>query len=486
MDWVIVGRLLFVLFLCFGLAQSNFVQSELCKKCKCTNSAENSTRIDVNCTEIVLDGNVLYQNGSWLDDKNLSVPFARVLLKGAQVGDILTPLPPSSLSYLDLSRNGINKINVECFAELQSMETLILSDNNLNVLKPGVLKGKRMDGEDYPLRSLKTLKLDMNDLHTLDQDLFMHVEEVLEVLDLSYNPFKVFDLQTTVAIGSIIYLKELYLRFTHVKELPAHFLHTPRHLKLLDLSGNYFSEIPKGLSEAQVLQTLYFNNNPIVNISTESEFPNISTLNVLHLCYNMELESIGARALSKLENLVELHICNNIKLSQIDPAALSRVEVETELWPPLKKLYLQDNKLTSLDSHLVLRWDHLEYLDLRYNPWTCECENQWIADILMPIYIKINETLAKEMKCGAPIEMKGHTFYKEHMGNKSMRCLDRYGNRPERDGTILIGVLIGLLLGIPLVLFFIFAYQRNWFGFFDSGPATYSRQFYRRTRSDEL
>ncbi|KAB0791581.1 hypothetical protein PPYR_03381 [Photinus pyralis] len=481
MDWVMVSRYLFVLG-CLALAHSN-AQSELCNKCKCKNSAK---RIDVDCSEIALDAKVLYQNRSWLDEKNHSIPYARVLLKGAQVGDLLTPFPPSNLSYLDLSRNGINKIKVECFAELQNMETLILSDNNLNVLKPGVLKGKRMDGEDYPLRSLKTLKLDMNDLHTLDQDLFMHVEEILEVLDLSYNPFKVFDLQTTVAIGGIIYLKELYLRFTHVKQLPDHFLHTPRHLKLLDLSGNDFTEIPQGLADAQVLETLYFNNNPIVNITTDSAFPNISTLKVLHLCYNIELESIGARALSNLEHLVELHICNNIKLSHIDPAALSRVEVETELWPPLKKLYLEDNKLASLDSHLVLHWDHLDQLDLRYNPWTCECENQWIVDTLMPIYVKINETIAKEMKCGAPIEMVDHTFYKEHMGNKSMRCLDRYGNRPERDGTILIGVLIGLLLGIPLVLFFIFAYQRKWFGFFDSGPAAYSRQFYRRTRADEI
>lgn len=482
-----MGRLNFLMMLvmCFGLSQS---ENKLCQRCKCTKSNVNETKIDVDCTDTSEVHDILYQQSSWINENNITVPYARVILKGSKLGDIVTPFLPSTLTHLDLSRNGINNIKVECFAELQNMDTLILSDNNINLLKPDVFKGKRLDGENYPLRSLKTLKLDTNDLHTLDQDVFEHVEQILEVLDLSYNPFKVLDLQTAIAIGSIIYLKELYLRFTHIKELPDHFLHTPRHLKLLDLSGNNFRKIPTGLSEAQVLETLYFNNNPIVNITTESAFPNISTLKVLYLCYNIELEEIGAKALSSLENLVELHICNNIKLNHIDPAALSRVEgdSESEVWPPLKKLYLEDNKLASLDLHLVLHWDHLKELDLRYNPWTCECENQWIVDTLMPIYVKINETLAKEMKCGAPVEMEGLTFYDEYVANKSMRCLDYYDNRPERDGTVLIVVLIGLLLGIPLVLFIIFAYQRKWFGFFDSGPAAYSRQFYRRTRSDEL
>lgn len=58
---------------------------------------------------------------------------------------------------------------------------------------------------------------------------------------------------------------------------------------------------------------------------------------------------------------------------------------------------MQNNKLTSLDRHLILKWDGLIEMDLRENPWTCECENQWLVDELMPAYIKINETMAKEM-----------------------------------------------------------------------------------------
>lgn len=126
-----------------------------------------------------------------------------------------------------------------------------------------------MDGDNYPLRSLKILKLDNNKLHTLDQDLFEHIQERLEVLDLSYNPFKVLDQQTTIAIGSIIYLKELYLGFTNIKKLPEHFLHTPKYLKVLDLSGNNFVEVPEMLNDSHALEVLYFNNNPITNLTKD-------------------------------------------------------------------------------------------------------------------------------------------------------------------------------------------------------------------------
>lgn len=438
------------------------------------------------CANKVIFANFYYDKTTWLDGNGNPFPFGKVTLRGCDLGDLINQFYPSNLTELDLSDNFIRNINSSYFANLQNMVVLDLSRNNIETLKPGVFKGKRMDGDDYPLQSLTTLKLSNNKIHTLDADLFEHIEQRLEVLDLSYNPLKVIDHQTIVAIGSIIYLKELNLAFTKIQKLPDHFLHTPKYLKVLDLSGNNFMEVPDGLSESHELEVLYFNNNPIRNITAENSFPNVSTLKVLYMCEMIDLECLGARSLSKLVSLEELHVCNNLKLTHIDPAALSRVDVESEIWPPLKKLYLEDNELPTLDMHFVLHWERLTELDLRYNPWTCECENQWFVDELMPMYLKINASIAKSLKCGAPVEMEGKTFYEEYIGNKTMRCLDMYGNRPERDATILIGILVGLLIGIPLVLFIIFAYQKHWFGVFDSSPASYSRQFYSRTRSDEL
>lgn len=99
--------------------------------------------------------------------------------------------------------------------------------------------------------------------------------------------------------------------------------------------------------------------------------------------------------------------------------------------------------------------------------------------------MKLNETQAKEVICSAPVEMEGKTLYNLTNDKIDMRCLDLYGNRPERDGAVLIGILTGLLIGIPLVLFILYASQRNWFGLFDNSPAAYSRQFYSHTSVDD-
>lgn len=69
-----------------------------------------------------------------------------------------------------------------------------------------VLQGLRLDARDYPLKAMKIFRVAHNQLHTLNQDLFEHLDN-LEVLDISYNPFTVIDQPTLIAISSLPYLK---------------------------------------------------------------------------------------------------------------------------------------------------------------------------------------------------------------------------------------------------------------------------------------
>lgn len=65
--------------------------------------------------------------------------------------------------------------------------------------------------------------------------------------------------------------------------------------------------------------------------------------------------------------------------------------------------------------------------------------------------------------------------------NGSMRCLDKYGNHPERDAQILIALLLGICIGIPLTLIFLIFYKRGCFGLVRTrGPADFSRAYYQR------
>lgn len=125
----------------------------------------------------------------------------------------------------------------------------------------------------------------------------------------------------------------------------------------------------------------------------------MESLATLHLSNIPQLQYIGPGSLNGLQQLKELHISDNINLKEIDGAALTRREegAENEIWPPISKVDLHNNKLSTLDRHLIVKWEGLTDLDLRGNQFSCDCSNQWIFDVLMPIYVGINLTQAKEL-----------------------------------------------------------------------------------------
>lgn len=109
--------------------------------------------------------------------------------------------------------------------------------------------------------------------------------------------------------------------------------------------------------------------------------------------------------------------------------------------------------------------------------------------------------------------MAGKTFHEILKKGTQMRCLDYYGRHPERDGPILVGILIGkfavsifsifssfdtvkflqkkknefwnflgVLIGIPISMAIILLYKRGCFGIFGykPHPNDYTRAFYKR------
>ena len=87
-----------------------------------------------------------------------------------------------------------------------------------------------------------------------------------------------------------------------------------------------------------------------------------------------------------------------------------------------------------------------------------------------------NET--QSLKCAAPPEHLNETLIS--LSNRQLRCLDRYGARPERDAAILVGLLVGVLLAVPCALAFLVLYRRGFFFCGPQGPASFSRAFYKR------
>lgn len=66
---------------------------------------------------------------------------------------------------------------------------------------------------------MRVLNLASNVLHWLHQSVFEHLAD-LKVLNLSDNPFGVFDYRTSIAISSLSYLEELDISYCKLREVP--------------------------------------------------------------------------------------------------------------------------------------------------------------------------------------------------------------------------------------------------------------------------
>lgn len=105
-------------------------------------------------------------------------------------------------------------------------------------------------------------------------------------------------------------------------------------------------------------------------------------------------------------------------------------------------------------------------------------------NVLLPTYGK--RLMGEEMNtlaCAAPPEHEGENL--TSLFNRSLRCLDLYNARPEKDAMILVGILIGILFAIPVCLTTFIFWRRGFFFCGSSGPASFSRAFYKRTMNDD-
>ncbi|KAK4878751.1 hypothetical protein RN001_011257 [Aquatica leii] len=217
----------------------------------------------------------------------------------------------------------------------------------------------------FPLRALRKLDLEYNELHTLNADTFEHIDE-LEELSLSHNPFKTIDAQSVQAITSLTFLKTLNLAYAQLKTLPEYFLHAPKRLNTLDLSGNLFEAVPSALQHSTV--TTFFSSN---------------TLTRLYLERMPFLSRIAKMAFAESPKISELYLSNNRKLSVVEKDAflignekeylpITKGSYEKSLYFPLRalrKLDLEYNELHTLNADTFEHIDELEELSLSHNPF---------------------------------------------------------------------------------------------------------------------
>lgn len=453
----------------------------LCSPCKC-----DAAKKVFDCSSAKLYK--LFNMSDWLSLNESGVATETMLLDHNGLSSV-PEFPQLDVKVLDLSHNNISAIAKKAFFGLSNLEVLDLSYNMLTSksLIPEIFEGSYNPDEYLPMEKLRVLRLGNNQLHSLDQDLFEHLPNLVE-LSLVSNVFKVIDQLTETAIASVKTLRSLDLSYMELLEIPEYIFNAPQELQYLNLTGNLLSTIPEALNFAGNLKWLSLDENPIENIQGDHVFPTLKSLEYLSLSYITPLKVIGRGAFSKLEALQEVHICNNPEFTYFHAEAFVREDPDDpvrKIWPQVKKLYLHNNNLSTLDPQMLARWDVMEIVDIRVNPWDCDCHNQWLVETLLPLIEKTTPEIMNNVVCATPKQMAGTSMIELEQKHSQMRCVDKYGNNPQNDGALLIGLLIGLLAGIPLTAALIMIYKRGCFGLVRHGPADFSRAFYSRATNDD-
>ncbi|KAH8287970.1 hypothetical protein KR018_011380, partial [Drosophila ironensis] len=444
--------------------------SELCKKCLC--DVETSlldcnerlkTWLSTDDWEVLTNGDVVFKTLK-LEHNNLtSVPI----------------IPAYDVENLFLGFNQIESIEIAAFQNLSKLATLDLSHNKLDTksLVPDVFKGPYSPSDYKPLTSLKSLNLGYNDLHSLDADIFEHIPQ-LEELVLCANPFQMINKNAEVAISGLAYLKTLDISYLEISELPETVLHGPRDLSTLLAAGNLFKNLPDGLEYAQNLEHLVLNENPIEDLVGDNVFPAMTNLKYLSMTFLPELFKIGPGAFSELQNLTELILSDNKFLIEIDEQALSKNLTGGRYldYPPLEHLYLNNCNLTVLPRPLLVRWDKLKILDLRFNPWNCDNTNDYLINELIRDINKVTPMMAKNVQCGSPETLKEVELLR--VGNEHL--VQNTGG-----SLVWIGLLIVLLIAVPTIVGAYAIKKRGCYGRFRRNDSVANRALYNRTSFNE-
>lgn len=303
-----------------------------------------------------------------------------------------------SLERLDLSDNHISEIEDKAFSSLKLLHYLDLSGNQLVVFPANTFA---------PLPTLKTLKVSSNEgfgrimgrdaVNSSLANLYLHlgVTSDLERLEMERCNLTKINLMNG---GGLRYLNLGFNEFVDLKKLEI-----PGTVEKLDLSGNPLRELT-----SDSLRHVY---NVTELILEDMPFLGRIEAYAIHFPYLHRLSLEGSK-----------------NLSFFHPDAVNS---------KLKILNLRGCNLRTLNESMTEIIDNLDELHLDGNPFTCDCDLQWLKNVDLEIHLR----------CNKPDEFYGKLL--EELDEGDMKCskMSRFMMKLV-NSLILLALLVGCSIAI--------------------------------------
>ncbi|TNN89702.1 Toll-like receptor 3 [Liparis tanakae] len=269
-------------------------------------------------------------------------------------------LKETNLTFLDLSRNDMEKIEGGAFSWLSRLHTLILTDNGIKLLTNDTFKGlnslrslqltkalvKRHSTpiiEDFsfrPLIALESLILQRTAIHDITENTFTGLSSLRE-LDMSWSScasLRNINNKTLVSLSGSPLLK-------------------------LNLTGTAIARInPGSFFFLRNLTTLLLDFNFIKQTLTGEEFEGLNRVEELHMSNNHQTVNLSSRSFVNVPDLRLLNLGRSLKAEavNIDPSPF-------RLLLKLTVLDLSNNNIANFRENMLEGLVNLKVLSLQHN-----------------------------------------------------------------------------------------------------------------------
>ncbi|XP_050072365.1 leucine-rich repeat neuronal protein 1-like, partial [Anopheles maculipalpis] len=422
-----IGQLLSLVASLVHVLSEPLTSAKVCQYMQCTERGTDDSLLSLRFNNTMWrifnqQPNSAFEFNSWnwaeLDSLVEEHRTFEVIFNGLEIPHVDIAQGHESVTVLNLDYNLITTVELEAFASFKSLMTLSLRGNMMTTVHDFVYHPNKLQHLDlsnnliHDIKGLKTftlsqlthLNLSYNSIESVRTELSKL--EALESLDLSYNSIKKGD--KPIILPKMLRrlllhhneltawpfdslpdtLEDLSLGFNQIdstKEAPdvrkldlssnrlASFCNDCFPLlEELDLSSNYFEEVPKFSNQMGSLRKVSFNRMPNLRSIDKSAFEGVEHLHELEISFCPRLVTIESHTFTSLKQLERLDLSYN---------ALQQVPED------------------------MISWNLIEHgVDLQGNPINCNCSMQWLVDKVIPVMHSHRELhkLFPELRCAQP------------------------------------------------------------------------------------